>query len=68
MDIKDFGASEDFSHMMTVVQQNGGFGTYVQVGTNKTAGHHNDRFDFDEEDLLPMAEIILKVVNAYLAQ
>ena len=68
MDIKDFGASEDYSHMMAVVQQNGGLGTYIQVGTNKTAGHHNDHFDFEEEDLLPMTEIILKLVKAYMAK
>ncbi len=68
MEFKDFGASEDYSHMMTVVQENGGLGTYIQVGTNRTAGHHNDHFDFEEDDLLPMAEIILKVVAAYLAK
>ena len=68
MDEKDFGASEDYSHMMTVVQQNGGLGTYIQVGTNRTAGHHNDRFDFEEDDLLPMAEILVRMVNAYLAK
>ncbi|GHV51336.1 peptidase M20 [Deltaproteobacteria bacterium] len=66
MEIEDFGASEDFSHMMSVVQQNGGQGTYIQVGTNRTAGHHNDHFDFDEEDLLPAAEIVLRTVNSYL--
>ena len=64
---KDFGASEDFSHMMTVVQNNGGSGTYIQVGTNKTAGHHNDRFDFTEEDLQTMTEILVRVANSYLA-
>lgn len=68
MDEKDFGASEDYSHMMTVVQQNGGLGTYIQVGTNKTAGHHNDRFDFEEDDLLPMTEILVRIVNAYLSK
>lgn len=66
VEMADFGASEDYSHMMTVVQENGGQGTYIQVGTNKTAGHHNDRFDFDEEDLMPAAEVVLRVVEAYL--
>ncbi len=68
MDIKDFGASEDYSHMMTVVQENGGQGTYIQVGTNKTAGHHNDHFDFDEEDLMPAAEILVRLVEDYLGK
>jgi aminobenzoyl-glutamate utilization protein A len=64
---KDFGASEDFSHMMTVVQRNGGLGTYIQVGAARAAGHHNDHFDFNEDDLLPMAEILVRTVEAYLA-
>ena len=68
MNCKDFGASEDFSHMMTVVQKNGGLGTYVQVGTNKTAGHHNDHFDFDEEDLGSTVEILVRLVRDYLAK
>ena len=68
MGIKDFGASEDFSHMMSVVQQNGGQGAYIQVGTDKCAGHHNNSFDFDEEDLLPSAEILLRIVKAYIGK
>ncbi len=68
VDIKDFGASEDFSHMMTVVQESGGEGTYIQVGTDRTAGHHNDHFDFDEEDLMPAAEILIRLVGAYLGK
>lgn len=68
MDCKDFGASEDFSHMMTVVQKNGGLGTYLQVGTNKTAGHHNDHFDFDEEDMGSTVEILVRLVRDYLAK
>ncbi len=68
MDIKDFGASEDYSHMMTVVQENGGEGTYIQVGTDKTAGHHNDRFDFDESDLMPAAELLVRLVGDYLSK
>ena len=66
MEMKDFGASEDYSHMMTVVQKNGGMGTYIQVGTTRTAGHHNDKFDFDEADLVPAAEILVRLVDAYM--
>ena len=68
IEMADFGASEDYSHMMTVVQENGGLGTYIQVGTNKTAGHHNDKFDFEEDDLMPAAEIVLRTVAAYLSK
>ena len=68
MGMKDFGASEDYSHMMTVVQQSGGQGTYIQVGTDRKAGHHNDHFDFDEQDLAPGAEVLVRLVKAYLAK
>lgn len=55
--IKDFGAGEDFAHMMSEVQKNGGIGTFIQVGINRTAGHHNNRFDFDEKALTPAVEL-----------
>lgn len=63
----DFGASEDYSHMMSTVQKNGGIGNYIQVGTNRKAGHHNDHFDFEEDDLAPGAEIAVKVAVSYLS-
>ena len=68
MELRDFGASEDFSHMMTVVQQNGGIGTYIQVGTDRKAGHHNDHFDFDEADMQPCAELLIKLVTSYMGK
>lgn len=55
--LKDFGAGEDYAHMMTTVQESGGIGTYIQVGIDKTAGHHNNKFDFDETGLLPAVEL-----------
>lgn len=56
----DMGGSEDFSHMMTTVQQQGGLGTYFMVGSDITAGHHNARFDFDERCLAPGVEMVVK--------
>lgn len=58
----DFGASEDYSHFMSVVQENGGLGTYVQIGANAVAGHHDYYFDFDESCLAPGVELIVRVV------
>ena len=60
--LKDFGAGEDFAHMMSYVQLNGGLGTYLQSGIDKTAGHHNNKFDFKEDDLLPPVELLCKSV------
>ncbi len=51
IELKDFGASEDYSHFMSTVQAAGGKGTYVQVGSDLMAGHHNGHFDFDETSL-----------------
>jgi len=59
-----FGASEDFAHFMSVVQNNGGMGTYIQVGSDLTSGHHTSRFDFDERSMLHATELLLKVVEA----
>lgn len=47
----DFGASEDFSYFMERVQQKGGQAAYMMVGANLAAGHHDSRFDFDEQAL-----------------
>jgi len=59
---KNFGASEDYSHFMTLVQQHGGIGSYVQVGTTIAAGHHNNRFDFDEAVLPRALELLARTV------
>ena len=57
-DYASFGATEDYSHFMSVVQQNGGSGTYFMIGADMTAGHHNNYFDFDESVLAPGVELI----------
>lgn len=54
---KDFGAGEDFACMLSRVQEQGGVGTYMQVGIDRTAGHHNNKFDFDETGLIPAVEL-----------
>lgn len=66
--IKDFGAGEDFAHMMTEVQKNGGIGTFIQVGINRTAGHHNNSFDFDEKALSPAIELAAHTVTRILGK
>lgn len=62
VDYVDFGATEDFSHFMTVVQENGGEGTYFMLGAELAAGHHSDRFDFDEAVLAPGVELTIRAV------
>ena len=64
IDYVDFGATEDFSHLMTMVQEQGGLGTYFMLGSNLAAGHHSDRFDFDESILATGVELMVKTVLA----
>lgn len=60
--MKDFGATEDFSHLLNLVQEQGGSGTYMQIGARRAAGHHNARFDFDEACLPRALELLTRVV------
>jgi aminobenzoyl-glutamate utilization protein A len=64
--IMEFGAGEDVSHMMEKVQKDGGQATFIQVGTDRAAGHHNDRFDFDDDDLVPAVEVLVLLAREYL--
>ena len=41
--------SEDATYMMERVKSRGGEASYVIFGTDLSAGHHNERFDFDEK-------------------
>ncbi|ESS11092.1 MAG: amidohydrolase [uncultured archaeon A07HR60] len=63
----ELGGSEDATFLMRHVQQNGGFATYVGVGTDHPGGHHTSTFDVDESDLLPgievLSESILKIAT-----
>ena len=64
--MKDIGGGEDYAHMMSEVQKEGGIGTYMQVGVGIATGHHNNRFDLDEDDLLPATELMSCVVYKVL--
>lgn len=48
------GGSEDATYMMSHVQERGGEAAYIVFGTPLTAGHHNEKFDFDER-VMPIA-------------
>ena len=63
---EDFGATEDFTVLLEAIQRTGGQGTYIQLGTERAAGHHNDRFDFDENALPLGLELLAKIALNYL--
>lgn len=52
--VKAPAGSEDATLMMARVQQNGGLASYMVFGTTLSAGHHNEKFDFDET-VMPIA-------------
>ncbi|WP_348608460.1 amidohydrolase [Halobaculum rarum] len=47
----ELGGSEDATYMMQAVQDNGGYATYVGIGTSHPGGHHTSTFDVEEESL-----------------
>jgi aminobenzoyl-glutamate utilization protein A len=49
----NIGGSEDCTYFMERVQQQGGQATFMMVGTELAAGHHDSYFDFNEEALVP---------------
>jgi aminobenzoyl-glutamate utilization protein A len=59
--VTSFGATEDFSHLLTNVQKRGGKGTYVQLGADISAGHHHSCFDFDEKVIAYFSEFMARV-------
>ncbi len=44
----DMDASEDCTYFMECVREKGGHAVYIMYGAELAAGHHNSRFDFDE--------------------
>lgn len=56
----DFGACEDFAHFMRSVQKQGGKSGYLMIGTDLKAGHHNGKFDFNEDSLMTGVDIFLR--------
>ena len=57
-----FNASEDVTGMMCRVQEKGGKAAYFMFGSELSAEHHQNNFDFDEEVLFIMTEFYAKVL------
>ncbi|MGE6367943.1 amidohydrolase [Planococcus kocurii] len=56
----DSAGSEDATYYMEHVKANGGLATYCVVGSDLAAGHHNERFDFDEKSMLSAVDILYR--------
>lgn len=57
------GGSEDASLMMERVQKQGGLATYMFLGAEIAAGHHNSKFDFDESVLKRGFDLYTRLVE-----
>lgn len=60
------GVGEDASWLIRRVQENGGKGTYMIIGTNIAAPHHHQKFDINEEVLPMSVELLQNVANRIL--
>jgi aminobenzoyl-glutamate utilization protein A len=60
--LADFGTSEDATFLMNCVQEQGGLSTYLIVGTDHPAGHHQPRFDIDEDSLYQGVELLTNAI------
>lgn len=54
--------SEDATYFMERVQARGGKATYCVVGSHLPAGHHNERFDIDEEALFAGVDVLFRLL------
>lgn len=58
----DFGASEDATFLMKQVQEQGGYATYLIIGTDHPSSHHTPGFDIDERSLHIGAKVLTESV------
>jgi aminobenzoyl-glutamate utilization protein A len=58
----NIGGSEDCTYFMERVQQRGGQAAYIMIGTKLAAGHHDFRFDFDEDALMQATALLSALV------
>lgn len=60
--------SEDATYFINAVQKQGGYATYCVFGTNLAAGHHNEKFDIDEESILPAVQTLFETTKSLTAE
>lgn len=60
------GGSEDATWMMRRVQEGGGQATYMALGSDIAAPHHNGRFDLDERSIVPGVRAMVAVTERLL--
>ena len=61
------GGSEDATWMMRRVQEQGGQATYMALGSDITAPHHNGRFDLDERSIIRGVRAVVAITEDLLS-
>lgn len=61
--VGNVGGTDDAAAMIRKVQQNGGIGTYVGIGTNTTNTLHNPEFDIDEDCIEAAVEMCIHALD-----
>ncbi len=61
MDEMTINCSEDCTHFMRRVQELGGRALFLMYGSGLAAGHHNRRFDFNEDCLWKAAAMLTEI-------
>ncbi len=59
----NLGGTDDAAVMMNKVQEQGGVGTYIGIGTDVSNPLHNPGFDFDETCLTASADLLEKTIK-----
>lgn len=60
---RPMSGSDDACWLMSAVQGGGGQAIYIGIGATTAAGHHNDRFDFDEAAMDIALEVLYDTVK-----
>lgn len=63
---RSLGGSEDVTYMMNEVENNGGKALHLMFGTQLSAAHHNNKFDYEEETLEMAFNALKKTVELLL--
>ncbi|WP_122090524.1 amidohydrolase [Halalkalicoccus subterraneus] len=67
LDRDALGGSEDATYLMREVQKNGGYASYVGIGTDHPGGHHTATFDVDEASIAIGIDVIGRAIEEIAA-
>jgi aminobenzoyl-glutamate utilization protein A len=62
------GGSEDATWMMRRVQELGGQATYLALGSNIAAPHHNGCFDIDESSMILGVKALVAIIDKLMQE